>query len=114
MRITNVLVVGILFAVGILFIGTSSAAEPVTVKGMTQNELVEYVKGMAKGMSHYHLGLLLDGKPQLFCSLHLNGIGALGVWNLINASLSGPFRDTSMFGPAVIRGLQDKYPCKGK
>lgn len=91
----------------------SVAREPVTVKGLSSGELIQYINGLADGFSYYHVMLGASGKTPLFCPPG-DTIGAREVWTLISNNLSGQFEDKRTLGAAAVSKLQDKYPCATK
>lgn len=87
------------------------AEKPLSIKGLSPEGTVEYVKDLAMAFSTYDVMLRMKKFPTLFCLLPPGrDVSAHLVWKLASKALEGPHEKNTV-AIAVLVELQMNFPC---
>ena len=81
-----------------------------SIQGLSQQETVEFIRGVGTALGYYDILLRMEGKDRLICPPDGN-IGPRMVWAAASGALKGPHdRDTVVI--AALDELRRAFPCR--
>ena len=68
---------------------SQESEQPLSIKGMDWNTTQLFMGGMGYGVIYFNTALLLDGKPQLYCTALDVSVNGRVLWDLASKALAG-------------------------
>ncbi len=89
---------------------SQESEQPLSIKGMDWNTTQLFMAGMGYGVIYFNTALLLDGKPELYCTALDVSVNGRVLWDLASKALAGP-HEPDVVAIAALAELKKRYPC---